>query len=354
MDNILKRALKRDLKASAELVLRELDQHPKGTFIAFVDQGMDSWDVKVTLDQQKVVFSSCDCHDTKKYCIHQLALIQYLSNNRAVISQASQDKGVDIELKSALKKGSKTKKQKLTPTQELLQNMDKGVLQQWILEVFKKNKPLEQQFLLSFSSKELSYTPEMVREIAMETILSVRGKRKTLEAMKIKKVVDLLQIAIEPINAYMVSHIDSTIAYTLFCTFLDTVYDFDKSIVHHSKRLGVFVDKYIEIYALWVHQIKDPLVYKQQIEFYLSQVFVKEYRLVKQHTFILVQQLFLQGTAKQNTIFTNALIQELEKHMGQKYYFKGEFSSFLMQVCKNHKDWDKVKDFFNKQYFFSP
>ncbi|MHC5352914.1 SWIM zinc finger family protein [Myroides sp. LJL115] len=350
MNSILRRALKRDLKACAELSLRELEQTSKGHYICFVDDKDESWDVQVVLQGEKLQTSSCDCPIEKPHCIHVLAVLQHLSSIN-VAQQPSQEVQGKIA-KSTSKPLKKTPKKKNSVTQDLLQSMDKNTLQEWVLEVFKKNKALEKQFVLSFAKKDITYDPEKVIDITQGVILSVRGKRKTLEAMKIKKIIDLLQIAIEPINTFMFIHIDSPVAYELFCAFLDTLDDFDKSIVHHSKRLGIFCDNYIEKYALSVHQIKDSKVYSQQIAFYLSSIFVEDYRFLKQHCFILVQQLYIQATTEQKKVFARALESELSKHLGEKYYFKGEFSTFLLEVSKRHEFYPKVKEFFAKQYFF--
>lgn len=351
MNSILKRALKRDLKASAELTLRELEQTSQGNYVCFVDDKEHSWDVQVVLQGEKLQTSSCDCTSEKPHCIHLLAVLQHLNTlNIEHLPSQEVEQNITKSTSKPLKKAPKKKKTSLT--QDLLQDMDKNTLQEWVLEVFKKNKALEKQFVLSFAQQEVTYDVQKVIDITQGVILSVRGKRKTLEAMKIKKVIDLLQIAIEPINTFMFIHIDSPVAYELFCAFLDTLDDFDKSIVHHSKRLGIFCDNYIEKYALSVHQIKDPKVYARQIAFYVGSIFVEDYRYLKEHCFILIQQLYLQGTTAQKKVFATALENELSKHLGKKYYFKGEFSTFLLEVSKRHEFYPNVKEFFAKQYFF--
>ncbi|MHC5201421.1 SWIM zinc finger family protein [Myroides sp. LJL119] len=346
MESLLKKSNKKNLQLAKELTVRELEQIKKGHFIAFVDDKQDCFDLKVVVKQEILQEISCDCQSELSPCIHVLAVVLAIKDQFI-----KSKKGAG---KTPLKKTT-TKTKKLSEVQLVLQELDKTTLDSWVLEVFKKNKPLEQQFLLSFSKKEQTYNAQQVIELTNKIIDSVAGKRKTLEAMKIKKIIDLLKIAIAPIDTFVAMHIDSLVAFEIFTAFLNTIYQFDKRIVHHSKRLGIFVDDYIEKYALTVNHIKMVETWQNQIKMYIETLFQSSRSKVEFH-YILIQQLYFQASGDQQLYFAKYLGQKLQEQANvqksKRIYFTYTFTTFLKQVCKEHDQQKVAQEFFDQQYRF--
>lgn len=347
MEKLLNKSNKRVLQLAKELSVRELEQVKKGHYIAFVDQQDDCFDLKIVLDKGVVSQMHCDCQGQSTPCEHQLAVLL------AIKEQLDQPKAGKAQ--SKVKKSTAKSPKKLSATQTILQELDKTTLDNWVLEVFKKNKPLEQQFLLSFSQKENNYTPQQVIDITNKVIDSVAGKRKTLEAMKIKKVIDLLKIAIEPIDTYIAININSIVGFEIFTAFLNTIYHFDKRIVHHSKRLGIFVDDYIEKYAIMVNQIQHLESWQSQVQMYIDTIFQGNKRKME-FNYILVQQLYFQANESQRLYFAQYLATRLQEQANvvksKRIYFTLGFSTFLKQVCKDNEQGESVEKFFAEQYLF--
>jgi uncharacterized Zn finger protein len=62
-----------------KLVFRELEEvESKGNYVAYVDEGDDSYDINIQLDKDVIVAHSCDCERRDSYCIHQLAILMQL------------------------------------------------------------------------------------------------------------------------------------------------------------------------------------------------------------------------------------------------------------------------------------
>src|SRR5690606_5950247 len=121
-----------------QLKVRELEEEPKGTFIAFVDDNEASFDVALTIENNDLKQHSCDCHLKDLVCIHQLAVLFYLTNQAV-----------------SVKKVRTTKKApKLTEAQNLLQQLDLQDVKGWLHQFFIANKEAEIQFLLAFSKKD--------------------------------------------------------------------------------------------------------------------------------------------------------------------------------------------------------
>lgn len=335
---ILKKTLKKDITKATKLPVRELEEEEKGHFIAFVDEGEHSHDVSIRVDKDEVKEMNCDCEETMDICLHKIAVLVALgtSDTKEVVPTKTKVGG---------------RKKKLSESEELMLTMDKDVLASWLSEVFKKNKPLEQRFLLTFSAKEIVYTKEQVIEITEQAIFSVAGKRKTLEAAKIKKVLDLLTIALEPINQFVITNITKPVAVEIFTGFLDTIYAFDKRIVHYSKRIGTYVDQYIEKFALSINIIQDEKVWEEMVKGHLNTLFKGVKKSNKRYDYILAQQLYLTGTKAQQAFYGDVLNGLLSITKFNRYDFEPDFTEFLLKVALEEDFFEEVRPFFKRFTF---
>ncbi|SDH58385.1 hypothetical protein [Myroides phaeus] len=338
IETVLKKTLKRDIAKATVMPVRELEEEEKGHFIAFVDDAEHSYDVSIVLQEEEVKEMQCDCAETTAVCLHKIAVLLAMNTTTTGDTKATKAKGG-------------RRKKKLTESEELMLSMDKEVLMSWLSGVFKKNKPLEQQFTLTFSTKEVVYTKEQVKEIAEQAIFSVAGKRKTLEAAKIKKVLDLLTIALEPIDQFVVMNISKPVAFEIFTGFLDTIYAFDKRITHYSKRIGTYVDQYIEKFALSINNIQDEKVWEQLVKAYFDTLFKGVKKGNKRYNYILAQQLYLTGTKPQKLFYGDLLNGMLSVTKFNRYDFEPEFTEFLLKVALEEDFFEEVRPFFKRFTF---
>jgi uncharacterized Zn finger protein len=143
----------KDKNKAMQLPVRELEQESKGHYVAFVDDGEQSYDVQVSIQASKITAFTCDCANGETLCLHKVAVLLAMQENKGTAKTTST---------TGTTKG---KKKKLTETEEVMLRIDKEAITGWLSEVFKKNKPLEQLFLLTFSTEEKQYTTEQVKEI---------------------------------------------------------------------------------------------------------------------------------------------------------------------------------------------
>ncbi|MTG97200.1 hypothetical protein GJV76_03465 [Myroides sp. BIT-d1] len=335
IQEFLKKQSRQDLSKSKKFPVRELELDPKGKYIAFVDDAEHSFDVSIVLDGEVIIVSDCDCHVQEDSCLHKIAVVMAIKNKfteQKRLTKSKQTKG---------------RKAKLTESDELLLQMDKDVLVHWLKEVFKKNKPFEKQFLLTFGKKEISYTPEQVKETTEQVIASVAGKRKTLEAVKIKKILDLLTIALEPVETFVVANINKPIAYKIFSTFLDTLYAFDHRVSHYSKKLGVYVDEYIERFALSINNIQDDKQWRHIVEIQLHRLFELPYLTNKEYDYMLVQYIYLTASHQRMNQYVDLLKEILLAKSSKRYLFRNDFTQFLLKVSAKHNIYQDVRVFFD-------
>lgn len=332
IQQLLKKLTAKEKALIKTVEVRELDEEEQGHFVAFVDEGEHTYDVHIHVEEQQVKQMSCDCGDTAMLCVHQ----------GAVLMQITQ-KGLKVATTQLVKKTRPKAKQ--TASTVLLQEQSKEVLTQWLAEVFKKNKSLEQQFVLIFSKEKREYTVEYVEDIMQQTFKAVAGKRKTLEGVKIKKILDTLAIAFEPVNDFITVNIDKPIAYGLFSKIVSDIQVFDKRISHHSKKFGDFYQSYNTWFALTLNNTQNQAIYRTQIKQLMDRVFAESRPTIAVDT-VLLKGIYDCGTIDQQKSFAEVLRPCLLQTSFTRYDFKMDFVSFVRDVALTHDFYEEVGSFF--------
>lgn len=174
----LKKDISRDyIKRIKSLKVRECDEEEPRHYLAYVDEGDKSYDVSVELNKKlDVLDSNCDCDEGNILCKHQITLLDYLKN--LLVIPAPKKKTV--------------KKAQNSEILDILANVPGPDLFDWLQELFKKNKEVEIDFKIKFagqSDQELS-SDELLKK-STEIVKSIVGRKKTIEAAKVKVIVDL-------------------------------------------------------------------------------------------------------------------------------------------------------------------
>ncbi|MEC4113549.1 hypothetical protein VSO92_05435 [Myroides pelagicus] len=334
IQDLIKKQRKQDITKATKFPVRELEKESQGRYIAFVDDETYSFDVSIVLHVDRIEEMTCDCTSSEEVCLHKIAVVLAIKNL--------------IDGSKSKVKATKRKNRKLSESEALLLQLEPEVLVNWMKGVFKKNKSLEKQFLLTYGKQEITYTPEQVKETTEEVIASVAGKRKTLEAVKIKQILDLLTIALEPVEKFMIANINKPIAYKIFAAFLDTLYDFDQRVSHYSKKLGVYVDAYIERFALSLNNIQDDKQWRHIVEIQLQRLFEIPYLTNKEYEYMLVQYIYLTASTDRMNQFIDLLKTILLEKSTKRYLFRNDFTQFLLSISAKHNIYQDVRVFFEK------
>lgn len=218
------------LSQAKKLAFRELEElERKGNFVAYVDEGEESYDVNIQLDKDVVVGHSCDCGRRDTYCIHQIAILLMLSSNRGDASTAKKNIRVAV--------GKKVKE-----SEQLLLTLEQEALASWLLELFKSNKDIELQFLVKFGKNQKEYQEKDIVKILKDVVASVIGKRKKVEASEIKKIVQIWEKALAPFWEYLASNIGNEKVIDLFSAVYNAVTDVEYSLLYTGTRFKKFVE----------------------------------------------------------------------------------------------------------------
>lgn len=335
---VIKSITTKDKNRAMQLPVRELEQESKGHYVAFVDDGEQSYDVQLFIQAAKITALTCDCPNGETLCLHKVAVLLAMEDSKGGTKKKSTTTGV------------KTKKKKLTETEEVMLRVDKEAITGWLSEVFKKNKPLEQLFLLTFSTDETQYTTDQVREIMEQTIKSVAGRRKTLEGANVKKLMDLMNIALEPVNHYVTVSINKPITLDIFSTVIETMTDFQNRIRTYSKKIDLFYDEYIHWLALTINNVQVKSVWEEVIKnivYKTFEQFVNKKIEGKTYYNFLVKEVYHSANKEQQKYIADELVVHILSMPVKRQLMDFEYVLFLKEVALDQDVYDKVQQFFS-------
>ncbi|WP_288446015.1 hypothetical protein [uncultured Chryseobacterium sp.] len=237
---------KQKINKAKKLSIREFEETEKNRFVCFVDDETESYDVSLLINSKSEITGySCEC-GSKDFCLHVLAMGIFMSENKT--GTTSLRKGV---------------KKKMSEAERAMEDLNSEELKTWLLEFFKKNKDAEMQFMLSFGQKKKEFSEIEISELIKNTIASVAGKRKSLTAPEVKKLVDLLTKAIEPVEQYLQQNPDKKESVRKFLKINDIIYVYQMKILFSGTRMDTFQKKLKERFLTHINAIKDFDLWKE-------------------------------------------------------------------------------------------
>lgn len=218
------------LAKAEKLGVRELEEiDNKGNYVAYVDEGDESYDVNIMLDKDAIIVHSCDCNSRDSFCVHQLSVISALSPKAGPKTTKN-------------KTNKKVPPKKINASEQLLLTIEQEKLNSWLLELFKSNKDIELQFLLKFGKNKHEFQATDVAKILKDAVVSVVGKRKKIEASEVKKIVQLWEKALVPFWEYLALNIGNEKIIDLFSAVYNTVLDLEYSVFYTGTRFRKFIE----------------------------------------------------------------------------------------------------------------
>lgn len=215
------------LKQADKEIIRECDETEKGHFVAYVDEGKETYDVSLTVSpQNEITAHSCDCKNNSSFCKHKAALLVHVAKGK--------------KIKTTISK-TKTKTNKI---EDLLEEATPEDLKDWIRNTLQKNKDLEFSFTYYFSSKQQKSTPSDVTKITNDAIKVVAGNKKNIDQTQLKKIVDLWTELHTPIVQSYLANAGEESAFKNFHTILKTALLFQLKIRNYNSSNKIL--EYVE------------------------------------------------------------------------------------------------------------
>jgi hypothetical protein len=224
LDNLKKNNTASVLKKAEKLVVRDVDEEKTNFFVAYVDQNDTSYDVAIAIsDKKEIINSRCDCNGSG-FCIHRIALANYLAKKR-------------------IKKEPVPKKKKVPQSEALLAELNPDTLKKWVVELFDKNKDLELLFVNEFAAAKTVYTKTEVKLLISTAIKSVIKSKKKVELSEVKKIVDLLNVTLKPVIQYCINTLSKKESVEIYMLIFYELKAFDNKIYSNSGRIAQYVEQ---------------------------------------------------------------------------------------------------------------
>lgn len=238
LKNYTKELAKEVLSAAEKNKVRECDETEKGVFVAYVDEGSESFDVSITLlPNGELAKSSCDCRNSAAFCRHKAALFVHVAKG----------KKIEERLKIS-KKGSKAK--------TLLEQTEFSALKEWVKNLIQKNKDIELSFVNSFSVKKQYYAPDEVIKLINNALKAAGCSKKKADSLQVKKLVELWGEVLQPIVQYYQSNITDEKAFQSFHSLVEQCLYLHSTISSGSIRIYRYVEDLLKQSELALNDVQ--------------------------------------------------------------------------------------------------
>lgn len=324
------------LKTTQKLVVRDLDETSKNVFVAYVDENSKSFDVQLILDSKKnIKESSCDCENGGT-CNHIIALAHFLADNK-------------IE-KTSIKKPFK---RKLSEIDQVLETVDNDTLRLWLSETLNKNKELAFVFKNNFASQTIEIDTSFIKKTISESVTSIIGRRKTIETNEVKKIVDVLTIALKPAFDFIFAKVSKE-NHELFIHLITELEGINYEYYTSSSRINTLVKNVTDQQLKSIFNLKDVAAWQNAVQFYAGLIFKDKFLILELD---LVKKMY--EFSKINDIQNHFVVTTLEQNLNTLYEnYKESFSligfeleHFLLTVFSENELFEKHASKFKPRRF---
>ncbi len=326
---------KTKLKTIKKLIVRDLDEVEKNTFVSYVDEGEDSFDVQMVFDSKKnIKETTCDCIEGGT-CNHIIALAIFILENQKE----------KIIVKRTIKK-------KLSETDLVLETISNDDLRLWISDTLRKNKELAFAFKNHFIKDTIVVTKEFIEKTIQESIASVIGKRKKCETNEVKKIIDALNISLKPILEIVFFKVNEE-NYNFIKIIIQKLVDFNYNYYLSSNRVLKLVENLYDSQLKSVFNIKDIEEWQKATKFYLNLILEEKFVVSELH-FIEKMYEFSKTNEFQNKFIINTLegdFYTLYKDLNDDFLINFEIESFFLKVFAENNLIEKYINNFKPRRF---
>lgn len=277
------------LTQAGKCTVRECDETDKGVFVAYVDEGAETFDVSLTLSSGKEITGhECDCKSTAAFCRHKAALLLELANGKKT------------------KPATKRLKTKRSKAEDLLDEAGAAELKAWLRELLLQNKDLELAFVQRFSTRKTAYTPEEARQLTADAVKAVVKARLRVETSELKKIVDLWTGLHAPVADYYLTNLTDEKAFAALHAVLESCLAFGSKINTGSNK----IEKYIE--GLLHRTVESIAVLYDDAVFYTATGYFKKYipdglKAIRMHYLLHLKNIIALSNDARRTVLIDAL-----------------------------------------------
>ena len=311
---------KEQLKLSQKNPVRECDETPQNTFVAYVDEGDDTYDVSLTFSPTgEVLKDTCDCKFGTTFCRHKTALLVHVAGNKKVMPTTA------------------VKKLKLSKSGALLADIGFDELKTWVTELLVSNKDIELGFIHKFESKNHEYTVDEVIKITEEATRAVVKSKKNIDQTQLKKIIDLWKKIHQPILEQYHAHIAEKNYFLMFNAIWEYCKKLDNGIAIKSSKITKYTEGLIAGTLEPINRLVQDEAYLSATSHFISNTIFLHSNIVNAQ--YLSHLKIIADTASEDR--KTKLVQSIRNHYGQikpdAIYDGSSYTKFLfalMEECK--------------------
>jgi hypothetical protein len=238
--------------------LREVEETTKGHWVAFADDGPESYDVQVDIEKGAIIHHSCDCGklDTNGFCLHQLAMLMHLHASRI----------------TPVKKVTK-RKGKEDPLTVMLNQLEPEELKSWLREVLHQQKDLAIAFTNRFGAKPGDYTEEEIQFITDKAVKSIVKNKRRIDQSELKKIVLLLKEVQQPVMEYYLRNITDSTKVSLLAKLLQSIENWHYAFKIKSTKIPAYKTELLAQTIQPLYNIENVKVWQKVIATYFEVAF---------------------------------------------------------------------------------
>ncbi len=299
--------------------VRECDEPEKGHFIAYVDEGKESYDVSITISKSgEITDNVCDCKNGNTFCRHKAALLVHVAN------------GKKIKPATTVKA-----KKKVSAVEALLEEVSFLELKEWAKEILGKNKDLELSFINRFSTATQIFTPDDVLKIINNSIKVVVGNKKNIEVSQLKKVVDLWDEVLKPVITQYQANVMDEAAFMNFHTMLDGFMFFYYKINLNSNKIPKLIEEILSKSEECINILYDEDTWKKAVGFFVNNVFVNKnnYRLIY---LIHLENLCTNSSVERRTQIIKWLVDQYKEKSQSEIVNSGIYTNLIFDLVNKY------------------
>lgn len=318
-------------RGTPKLLVRDLDEIEKNTFVAYVDENDTSYDVKLVFDsKQQVVESSCDCEQSG-ICQHLVALASHLIENR--------------KEKTVVKT---VRKKKVTEIDQLIDDQNQDEVIEWLKSVLNKNKEWALAFKQKFSKNDIEINAIIINKTIEECFISICGRRKKLEPNEIKKIVDNLEMALKP-YIETISNNFSYENYLLQINLFDILKFHIQKYKFKSTRFETLIEKLQNLGSQLFNQIKDINLWEKAVQKIMLNVFEIDSNILHQKFISNLHENCLTDETKKKIIFNTlelCLKSTSQLKIDKLFDLNIAFKQLICKIIVDNQSFDKYFNLF--------
>ncbi len=242
------------LKLAAKNTVRECDETEKGHYVAYVDDGGESYDISLVIASGgEIKTAECDCKNNQHFCRHKIALLLFIAGEKKV--------------KTTIKAKIKTSK-----SDALLEDAALHELKDWVRNLLIKNSDIELAFIHHFSAKHHQFTPEEIEKITNDALKAVVKNKKNVDPTQLKKIIELWTDIHTPIvQQYQAGAADEAM-FGCFHSLINCCMETQYKLNVNSKKIPSYVDGLLKACVETIVGIYDDTAWAAATGYFISHI----------------------------------------------------------------------------------